>query len=185
MRIYTKTGDGGTTSLIGGKRVSKCHPRVEAYGSVDELMAHISFLRDSMAENYLKNYGEELLTILNNLMTVAAIFACDDDFTSQRDAICENNISFLEGKIDAMTEAVPKINKFTLPGGHPLVSLAHIARTVCRRAERDATRVECSESEHIIAVRYLNRLSDYFYALGRKLAYDAGIEEILWTPGCK
>lgn len=182
MRIYTKTGDGGTTSLIGGKRVSKGHPRVEAYGSVDELMAHLSYLRDNMTEKITIPYRDDLLHILNDLMVVSAIFACEDEKTGSMPTIREENIHFLEERIDELQSALPRIDKFTLPGGHPLVSLSHIARTVCRRAERDATKIESDTETYLSAVKYLNRLSDYLYTLGRKISHDFNIEEILWIP---
>lgn len=182
MKIYTKTGDGGTTSLIGGKRVGKNHPRVEAYGSVDELMAHTGYLRDNLPEEQQGALREELLKILNDLMTVSSILACEGDTLKKLPVITDDDIRFLEERIDAMQESLPKVDKFTLPGGHPLVSLTHIARTVCRRAERNATAIDCDLPQHETAKQYLNRLSDYLYSLSRKLAADCHAEELLWTP---
>lgn len=180
MKIYTKTGDGGTTSLIGGKRVSKSHPRVEAYGTADELMAHIAHLRDSMTGNIRDEYGEELLTILDKLMSVSSVLASEEELR----ILEESDVKHLEERIDAMQADLPKIEKFTLPGGHALVSLSHIARTVCRRAERDALRIESGAESHHLAAKYLNRLSDYLYTLGRKLCVELHAEELLWEP-CK
>lgn len=183
MRIYTKTGDGGTTSLVGGKRVGKNHPRVEAYGSVDELTAHLAYLRDNMEDiDTQQEYRNDLLQILNDLMTVAAGFACEDEHLSRLPVLSEEDIRFLEQRIDVLQAEVPPADKFTLPGGHPLVSLAHIARTVCRRAERNATRIECEAEAYRIALQYLNRLSDYLYILGRKISQDFNIPETFWVP---
>lgn len=182
MKIYTKTGDGGTTSLIGGRRVGKNHPRVEAYGSVDELMAHIGYLRDSLDKEKYSGLREDLLKIMNDLMTVSSILACEGNTLKKLPQITEKDIRFMEDRIDEIQENLPKVDKFTLPGGHPMVSLSHIARTVCRRAERNATAIDCNLEQHEKAKQYLNRLSDYFYALGRKFAADYQAEELLWTP---
>lgn len=179
MKIYTKTGDGGTTALIGGRRVGKNHPRVEAYGTVDELMAHIGHLRDQLSDEKKRT---ELLKILNGLMTVASILACEGEAVKKLPALTDSDIRFLEERIDAMLAGLPPATHFTLPGGHPLVSLAHIARTVCRRAERRVAAIESGQEQHCAAARYLNRLSDYLYTLGRRLAADLQVEELLWQP---
>ena len=168
--------------MIGGARVGKNHPRVEAYGTVDELMAHIGYLRDNLTEKE-RGLREELYKVLNDLMTASAILACEGETLKKLPTLTGGDIRFLEERIDAMQTALPPLDKFTLPGGHPLVSLAHIARTVCRRAERRAAAVECSLEQHETVKRYLNRLSDYLYALGRKLAADHHAEELLWNPG--
>jgi cob(I)alamin adenosyltransferase len=182
MKIYTKTGDGGTTSLIGGTRVGKDHPRVEAYGSVDELMAHLGYLRDNLSEEEESATRGDLLTILNDLMVLSATLACEDESTGALPELTAEHVRFLEERIDAMQRTLPKLDKFTLPGGHPWVSLAHIARTVCRRAERNAVTVGSRTEAGETAVRYLNRLSDYLYTLGRKIAADRHAEELLWIP---
>lgn len=182
MKIYTKTGDGGTTSLVGGRRVAKSHPRVEAYGTVDELMAHTGHLRDSLDTERHAGVRAELLAILGRLMTAASILAAEGETAKRLPRIAPEDIARLETRIDALSEALPPLAAFTLPGGHALVSLTHIARTVCRRAERRADAVE-DDSEQAQAVRrYLNRLSDYFYVLGRKLAADLHAEELVWNP---
>jgi cob(I)alamin adenosyltransferase len=183
MKIYTKTGDGGTTSLIGGRRVAKTHPRVEAYGTVDELMAHIGHLRDCLDPEKHAAERDDLLTALNNGMTVSSILACEGETLKKLPEIGSRDIAWLESRIDEITEHLSKTDKFTLPGGHPLVSLSHIARTVCRRAERRAAAVESDDQQHLAALQYLNRLSDYLYVLGRKLAADLHAEELLWIPG--
>ena len=153
MKIYTKTGDGGTTSLIGGKRVGKNHPRVEAYGSVDELMAHLAYLRDNLKEEKSADIRRDLLRIQNDLMVLSAILACEDEKTGSMPVLTDENIRFLEQRIDAMQDDLPKIDKFTLPGGHPMVSLSHIARTVCRRAERNAISIESDTKTYHTAVQ--------------------------------
>ncbi|MCC8087912.1 MAG: cob(I)yrinic acid a,c-diamide adenosyltransferase [Rikenellaceae bacterium] len=182
MKVYTKTGDGGKTSLIGGRRVDKDDPRVEAYGAVDELMAHTAHLMDSITEENLLRYKSELKKILDTLMTVSSIFACDDDDIIKKiPTITEEDIKYLESLIDTMQNDLPHIDKFTIPGGHVLVSLSHIARTVCRRAERRAIKLGSNDG-CIFAMSYLNRLSDYFYVLGRKLSYELGVRELLWEP---
>ncbi len=183
MKIYTKTGDGGTTALIGGSRVGKNHPRVEAYGSVDELMAHLGHLRDTLPQEQQCALRQELLKILEDLMVLSSTLACEEEQVGKLPVLTGENIRFLEQRIDAMQRELPKLDKFTLPGGHPLVSLAHIARTVCRRAERNAVAIAGGTEAYETAIRYLNRLSDYLYVLGRKIARDYRAEELLWIPG--
>lgn len=181
MKIYTKTGDSGTTALVGGRRVEKYHPRIEAYGSVDELMAHIAYLRDIMnMEADMEGYMDDLLTIMKQLMTVSALIASEDDVSKKIPGIKEEHLEFLEQRIDRMQAVLPAIGKFTLPGGHPLVSCAHICRTVCRRAERRTVEVadKYSVDEHVM--EYINRLSDYLYVLGRKLTDDLHVKELYW-----
>ena len=183
MKIYTKTGDKGTTSLIGGERVSKCDLRVEAYGSVDELTAHIALIADTIAENEgLKAQVEELRQIESQLMTVAALLAVGCGGEGKIAPIAEERVEMLERAIDAMQSRIPAITKFTIPGGHRWVSMAHICRTVCRRAERAALRAAEVTEVDASATKYLNRLSDYLYALGRYITEHLGVEEILWIP---
>lgn len=182
MKIYTKTGDKGTTALVGGERTSKDDLRVEAYGTVDELSAHIAFLRDSMDtyEVDLELYRKDLETILSDLMTVAALLATSKESSFRVPELRQSQIESLEGRIDHITAELTPIDKFTLPGGHPLVSWSHICRTVCRRAERTgvkaATQYEISQP----ALTYLNRLSDYLYTLGRKLSDEFNVKETYW-----
>jgi cob(I)alamin adenosyltransferase len=186
MKIYTKTGDGGTTALIGGRRVEKNHPRVEAYGAVDELSAHIGYLRDNLPSDRFGAVRGDLLHILNDLMTLSAILACEGATLKKLPSLTGEHLDFLEQRIDRMQESLPPVERFTLPGGHPMVSLTHIARTVCRRAERRATAIasdgDSHESQHETAKRYLNRLSDYLYVLSRQLSRDFGAEELFWSP---
>lgn len=183
MKVYTKGGDKGTTSLIGGVRVSKCDSRVEAYGTVDELTAFIALLSDNLrGEDMFSGYVADLERINSTLMSVEAHLASDETTSKKLPPISAEAIEYLEQRIDTMLEGLEPITKFTLPGGDQRVSLSHVCRTVCRRAERCAIAVA---SEHEItanAVIYLNRLSDYIYVLSRSLTKDIGVEEILWIP---
>jgi len=181
MKIYTKTGDRGTTQLIGGRRVPKNHPRIEAYGTIDELMAQISYLRDNMEESSrLADYRKDLLQIMDDLMRLSSYLAAEDTATKQLPAFGEAQVHFLEERIDAMQATLKPIAHFTLPGGHPLVSLANIARTVCRRSERKIIALGEENSIDQTIGEYINRLSDYLYVLGRKLTDEFHVKEILW-----
>lgn len=187
MSIYTKTGDDGTTSLVGGTRVPKYDSRLEAYGTVDELSAFVALLRDSMAErnvnsNVLKSEIAILLIVLDRLMVVEALLAAESETVKMLPSISEEDIAVLEKEIDEMSRYLPKISKFTLPGGDTLVSKAHICRTVCRRAERISIKASTEGDINKNALKYLNRLSDYFYMLSRLLSVETGAAEILWEP---
>lgn len=180
MKIYTKTGDKGTTSLIGGKRVPKYNIRIEAYGTVDELISYIGLLRDQNIDTRLQT---NLLEIQDKLMVAAAILATDcDDCQIKLPELKEKDITFLEKEIDAMEQELPPLRSFVFTGGHTTVSFCHIARTVCRRAERIS--IELSEKLHVPeeVLKYLNRLSDYLFVLARKLGKDLNIKEIPWQP---
>lgn len=183
MKIYTKSGDKGRTSLIGGERVSKYDSRVEAYGTIDELSAHIGMLRDMLAGSSAPEYGEDLIAILRTLMSVESILAVGKGGYDKIPDIRPESIAELESRIDEINSTLPEIHCFTLPGGHVIVSQAHICRTVCRRAEREACRAVAQHEILPNALRYINRLSDYLYVLGRKLAERLNAEEILWEPG--
>lgn len=183
MKIYTKKGDKGTTSLIGGERVAKCDCRVEAYGTVDELTAFTALLADKLCQEH--NYKAEsdmLRRIESQLMTVAALLAVGEGGEDKVAKLPDGSIENLEQAIDTMQEALPQITKFTIPGGDERVSLSHVCRTICRRAERQALRAaeNCDIEEQVIV--YLNRLSDYFYLLGRTITHRSNVEEILWIP---
>lgn len=181
MKIYTKTGDDGTTSLIGGERVGKDDVRVEAYGTADELTAVIACLRDAMdtGDPAQKELHSDLHAILNALMSVQASLAAAPG-ANGRYRVGEEDLSFLESRIDAIYETLPPTTHFTIPGGHPLVSLSHVCRTVCRRAERCAVRASRGHEIDPAAVKYLNRLSDYLYGFGRKIALISGAGEEYW-----
>ncbi len=179
MKIYTKTGDKGTTSLIGGQRVSKAHVRIEAYGTIDELMAHIGLLHELMENDDVRR---ELIAIENDLMTLSSLLASDGS-SKKLPPLSPEHVRTLERLIDAHSSEVPPADRFTLPVGDKRLSMSHICRTVCRRAERRVVEVmrESSVDENI--PEYLNRLSDYFYLLGRKMAKDLLVKEIFWEPG--
>jgi cob(I)alamin adenosyltransferase len=180
MKIYTKTGDKGQTSLIGGKRVPKYHPRIEAYGTIDELIAFIGLLRDQNLERRIEN---SLLNIQDKLMVCAAILATDcEDCKIKIPAILDEDIEFLEKEIDSMQATLPEIKSFLLPGGNNSVSLCHILRTICRRAERKTLKLSDELFVPDSVLIYLNRLSDYFFVLSRKLSVDFKAIEHLWKP---
>jgi len=180
MKIYTKTGDRGTTSLIGGKRVPKYNLRIEAYGTVDELISHIGLIRDQPISVRYKN---SLLEIQNKLMVCASILATDcDDCEIKLPELNEKDIIFLEQEIDSMEAELEPLRLFVLPGGHTIVSYCHIARTVCRRAERISIQLSDKFNVPENVLKYINRLSDYLFVLARKLGKDLNVEEIPWRP---
>lgn len=184
MKIYTKGGDKGRTSLIGGERVSKFDTRVEAYGTIDELSAQVAMLRDMLGGVSIAEFDEDLIEILRTLMSVESVLAVGKGGDDKVPGIPSAKIEWLEGRIDDINSTLPEIHFFTIPGGHVIVSQTHICRTVCRRAERHTCR---AAAEHDIlpgALRYLNRLSDYLYVLGRKLTERLNTEEVLWNPEC-
>lgn len=186
MKIYTKTGDNGTTSLIGGERTEKYDLRVEAYGAVDELMAFTALLADKLVDDERTDHlAEELRTIESRLMTAAALLATGDqegEAAKRIAPIAAEHIEALEQLIDKYQAEVKPIDKFTIPGGHRAVSLCHVCRTVCRRAERAALLARAEFPGDESAAIYLNRLSDYFYILGRLLAERLKVVEHLWIP---
>ncbi len=175
-KIYTKTGDEGNTSLLGGNRVSKNHPRVEAYGNIDELNSFIGLLRSEIEDEYLTN---ALINVQTHLYYIGSLVACDScKEQSKLTQITDSDISFLEKEIDSMTKTLPELEAFIIPGGNRAIANAHIARCVCRRAERSI--INLAEKTHIdnLIITYLNRMSNYFFTLARKLAAISGIEEI-------
>jgi cob(I)alamin adenosyltransferase len=179
MKIYTRTGDKGKTSLIGGRRVGKTDKRVEAYGSVDELMSQLAVVCDSTNDAELKN---NIILIQNRLMTISAHLASDNKKNNEKmPVISEEDIFFLEKQIDIMDKEIPELDHFILPGGHPLSSLIHVSRSVCRRAERNAIRVSGFAVEWPLSVKYLNRLSDYLFTLARFVLFRSGGFETPWT----
>ena len=163
MKVYTKKGDKGLTSLVGGERVFKTDERVEAYGTVDELAAFAALLGDNMrAEAALSPYVDDLNRILSRLMTVEALLACGKTGCGKVAPLAPEAVTWLEGRIDAMQDALKPIDKFTIPGGNAVVSMCHVCRTVCRRAERAALRADEKYGTDAIVLMWLNRLSDYF-----------------------
>lgn len=183
MKIYTKTGDGGTTALIGGERVAKYDLRVEAYGSVDELTSFIALLSDELVyDERTEHLVSQLQMVECRLMSVAALLAVGKGGEGKVAPISEEHIAELEELIDAFQAELKPITKFTIPGGHRACSLCHVCRTVCRRAERAALRASTEHAVDSGATRYLNRLSDYLYTLGRVLTERLKVTETLWIP---
>ncbi|MFI3261720.1 MAG: cob(I)yrinic acid a,c-diamide adenosyltransferase [Rikenellaceae bacterium] len=187
MSVYTKTGDDGTTALIGGRRVPKYDLQLEAYGTVDELTAFVALLHDYIVDrniesDILEKETNRLLTIINKLMVVQSLFAADEGVEKKLPQILEDDILELESAIDCMSDSLSKIFKFTLPCGDTLVSTAHVCRTICRRAERAGLRAGESVFIEPLSLKYLNRLSDYLYTLSRLLTSECGCEEVLWKP---
>ena len=187
MKVYTKTGDKGTTALFGGTRVPKHHIRIESYGTIDELNSHIGLIRDQDIDPLYKNI---LMEIQDRLFTVGAILATDPDKALLKSGkarlnipkISNEDIERLENEIDLMEDSLPQMTHFVLPGGHQTVSFCHIARTVCRRAERIASHLNDLEPFQPETLMYINRLSDYLFVLARKLSHDLKAEEIKWIP---
>lgn len=180
MKIYTKKGDKGLTSLIGGTRVPKHHLRIEAYGTVDELNVYIGLIRGQDIEVETQNALKE---IQDRLFTVGASLAADPEKSKMKiPDLHLSDIEFLENEIDKMDAVLPPLKHFILPGGSDSVSFCHLARVVCRKAERLS--VQLSESSFVDekVVMYLNRLSDYLFVLGRKVAFDGNVDEYIWIP---
>ena len=183
MKVYTKTGDRGTTSLIGGERVFKSDERVEAYGTVDELSAFTALLSDFMRDDAtLAGYVADLNWILSRLMSVEAVLAKGEDPQSKIKPLESEVVRWVEERIDTLQAEVRPIDKFTIPGGNKAVSLCHVCRTVCRRAERESLRADQRYGVDPQALAFLNRLSDYFYLLGRRLTEHFKVDEVLWIP---
>ena len=180
MKIYTKNGDKGTTSLIGGTRVPKHSLRIESYGTVDELNSYIGLIRDQAIDQL---YKAQLLEIQDRLFTIGSSLAADPEKSKMKlPDLIESDVLFLEDKMDEMDEKLPELKFFILPGGNTTVSYCHLARCVCRRAERITTNLHEHEFVAPIVMQYLNRLSDYLFVLGRKIALDLGAEEQAWRP---
>ncbi|QNJ96732.1 cob(I)yrinic acid a,c-diamide adenosyltransferase [Constantimarinum furrinae] len=187
MKIYTKTGDKGTTALFGGTRVPKHHIRIESYGTVDELNSYIGLIRDQKIDARSK---ELLIHIQDKLFTVGSILATDPEKAILKSGkerlnipkIAKEDIELLEKEMDRMHESLPPMTHFVLPGGHTTVSYCHISRCVCRRAERLAVQLHEQEGVDAFVLTYLNRLSDYLFVLARKLSNDLQAEEIKWIP---
>ena len=179
LKIYTRTGDKGQTSLIGGTRVPKFHPRIEAYGTIDELNSYIGLIRDQDID---KHFKDVLLEIQDRLFTAESIIALDPGAAPKikLPELHDSDITFLELEIDRMNEVLPELKSFILPGGHRIVSYCHIARCVCRRAERHTIRLAQAQPVEEKVIQYLNRLSDYLFVLARRLAKDLGSTETTW-----
>ncbi|MEP6260316.1 MAG: cob(I)yrinic acid a,c-diamide adenosyltransferase [Gillisia sp.] len=187
MKIYTKTGDKGTTSLFGGTRVPKHHIRIESYGTVDELNAHIGLLKDQDCGDHTR---QVLNRIQDRLFTIGSTLATEPEKATLKSGkdrlgiskISEKDIELLEQEMDSMNDQLPPMTNFILPGGHQSVSFCHIARCVCRRAERNATALHEISPFDDMVLMYLNRLSDYLFVLARKLSKDLNADEVKWIP---
>jgi len=179
IKIYTKGGDKGMTSLLGGTRVPKYDDRVDAYGTLDELNSFLGLVRDF---NISAHYRKVIIDIQQFIFTAESYIAADSpENTRNLPPLQEEHITRLEQEIDTMNEGLPELRSFILPGGHPVVSYCHIARTICRRAERVVILLGSQYMIDDIIIRFLNRLSDYLFVLSRKLTQDLGAEEIPWN----
>ncbi len=182
QKIYTKTGDEGKTSLIGGTKLLKSDLRIEAYGTVDELNSFIGLVSDYCPEAHSKSMLKE---IQDRLFTIGSSLACDPHKETRLHIpdLHESDVQLLEDEIDSMNEELPEMKNFILPGGHPSVSVAHIARCVCRRAERCCVNLKTNDSNlEPLIIKYLNRLSDYLFVLGRFFSHKLNIAELIWKP---
>jgi cob(I)alamin adenosyltransferase len=180
MKIYTKTGDKGTTALFGGKRVPKSDLRIDTYGTVDELNSWMGVIRDQAVN---MSRSEELIEIQDRLFTIGSILATEPGNTKVKvPALHESDITYLEKKIDEMESTLEPMKVFVLPGGHESVSFGHVARTVCRRAERLVIALDAIEKVNEGVVKYLNRLSDYLFVLCRKMTSELKAAETPWKP---
>lgn len=182
MKIYTKTGDKGSTSLIGGTKVPKSDLRIESYGTVDELNSYIGLCRDLISDNNSRNILQE---VQDRLFTIGSALACDPEKEPMMKIpdLKASDVRLLENEIDRMTETLPVMKNFILPGGHPTVSQLHVARCVCRRAERTCVRLELESNEPAtLILQYLNRLSDYLFVLARYCGAQLNAEEVIWKP---
>ncbi len=178
MKIYTKTGDIGETALFGGRRLLKSEPRIEAYGTVDELNSWIGLVRDVQSDSATKALLKE---IQDRLFTLGSVLAADPENHKLKTLdLRESDIEVLEKAIDAMDNQLEPLKNFILPGGHVHVSYSHLARTVCRRAERLTVALNQHDALNPLVIKYLNRLSDYLFTLARKMAKDLGAEEVNW-----
>lgn len=180
MKIYTKKGDTGTTSLIGGTKVPKHHSRIEAYGTVDELNSWIGLIRDQEINDH---HREILIEIQDRLFTIGASLASDPEKSKMKiPDLMEQDVIIMEQEIDIMDDKLPVMRSFILPGGHTTISYCHIARCVCRRAERLSTHLSENSFVEPLVIKYLNRLSDYLFMLSRQLTAELKAKEIPWKP---
>jgi cob(I)alamin adenosyltransferase len=178
MKIYTKTGDKGFTSLIGGTRVPKSSLRIECYGTVDELNSHIGLVRDQDVNASRRPLLKE---IQDRLFTIGSALAADPEKSKMKlPDLLATDVTLLEDEMDRLNLDLPELRAFILPGGHPAVSQTHVARCVCRRAERLAIHLGEESFVADLVVVYLNRLSDFLFVLSRAMAHELGVEEVTW-----
>ncbi len=182
MKVYTKTGDKGQTSLLSGERVPKHHLRIEAYGTVDELNSFIGLLREYEIGDNNKDVLFKVQNLLFDLGAGLAVEKNKDKFATMK-KVSSNDIELLESEIDKMNEELPALTSFILPGGSKAVATSHICRTICRRAERLCTNLAEKTEVEELTIKYLNRLSDYLFVLARKIAFDNNVELPEWTVG--
>jgi cob(I)alamin adenosyltransferase len=184
--IYTKHGDQGQSSLVGGERVNKNHPRLNAYGTIDELCSQLGFVLSLINQNQpeLDSTKTALVKIQNELFQLSSRLACaNSEMKKQLPSFADNNVHFLETEIDQMEKDLPKLKNFILPSGNQAASFLHIARTVCRRAEREIfTLTESDEEDQdlILLLKYTNRLSDFLFVTARWINYKSGIADQIW-----
>ena len=181
MKIYTKTGDTGTTALVSGRRISKGALKIESYGTVDELNSWMGLIRDQPVNETRRDLLKE---IQDRLFTIGADLASEPEEVRKKPvpSLYEEDITLLEKEMDNMDADLPPLRAFVLPGGHQSVSYAHLGRTVCRRAERLVIRLAEEEEVNLLIIKYLNRLSDYLFVLSRKITQELGSEEVTWKP---
>jgi cob(I)alamin adenosyltransferase len=187
MKIYTKTGDKGTTGLVGGTRLPKHNLRIDCYGTIDELNTYLGLIRD---QEISKDHKTTLLEIQNQLFVIGSLLATDPELLKDETKrkclgisfLNPEAITFLETEIDAMNCELPPMTHFILPGGHPTVSFCHIARCICRRAERTISKLSVEQPTQPEVLIYLNRLSDFIFVMARKLSKELKVEEIKWIP---
>jgi cob(I)alamin adenosyltransferase len=180
FKVYTKTGDKGQTSLIGGTRIPKFDIRIEAYGTVDELNSYVGLIRDQAIDAHAR---EILIEVQDRLFTIGSLLAADPVKNKMTlPQVSESDIKLLEEEMDSMDKTLPEMKSFVLPGGHTTVSFCHIARCVCRRAERCVLKLNEQEPLNELIYKYLNRLSDYLFVLSRKLTMDLNAPETPWKP---
>jgi cob(I)alamin adenosyltransferase len=180
MKIYTKTGDQGTTALFGGKRVSKADLRIDTYGTIDELNSWMGVLRDQPVNAKRNNF---LIEIQDRLFTIGSILATEPGNTKVKiPSLIEADVTGLEKEIDKMELELPPMKSFILPGGNQSVSFCHVSRTVCRRGERLVIALNNQEPVEPLVIQYLNRLSDYLFVLSRKMALELNVSDTPWTP---
>ena len=181
LKIYTKVGDKGTTSLIGGTKVLKSDLRIEAYGTVDELNSYVGLCNDLLTDEHSKKILKE---IQDRLFTIGSSLACDPkkELKMKIPDLKEEDVSLLEKEVDKMNQVLPEMKSFILPGGHVTVSHIHVARCICRRAERCCVRLNEQAPEDFLVLKYLNRLSDYLFVLARYSSRLLNVEEMAWKP---
>ena len=179
MKIYTKTGDSGETSLLGGSRVSKSHNRIHTYGTVDELNSYLGLVGDQPIN---KERYQHIKEIQNCLFVIGSALAVEPGTEIKIPQLKESDTTFLENLIDEMDKDLPPMKNFVLPGGHISVSTVHVARAVCRRAERWVIKLDSEEKVDAQIIKYLNRLSDYLFVLSRKNAIELNVTETPWKP---